>query len=377
MPWKTITPMSLRLEFVQLAIADGANIRSLCRRYEISAMTAYKWVHRFQEGGVAALEDRSRRPLMSPGKIAPQLEQVIIDLRHRHPTWGGRKLRQRLLVMSYKHLPSPSTITAVLRRQGLLDQAHQRPTRDLQRFQAPAPNALWQMDFKGDFPLIIGRCYPFTVLDDHSRFSLGLIACPNQRLETVRHHLGLVFHRYGLPQRILADNGGPWGSCGQDGYTQLELWLIRLGIEVSHSRVCHPQTLGKEERFHRTLQADLLSSRSFTDLCHCQDEFNLWRDVYNLERPHEALQMAVPASRYQPSVRIFPQVLPPVEYPSGDLVRKVQAEGRFSFRNRLFKVGKAFVGLPIALRPTTTDGLYDVYFCWKRVAQINLKDHIA
>ncbi len=377
MPWKTTTPMSLRVEFVQLALADGANIRSLCRHYEVSAMTAYKWIHRFQEGGVAALEDRSRRPHMSPDKIAPQLEQAIIDLRHRHPTWGGRKLRQRLLVKNYKHLPSPSTITAVLRRQGLLDQAHQRPTRDLQRFQAPAPNALWQMDFKGDFPLLVDRCYPLTVLDDHSRFSLGLIACPNQRLETVRHHLGLIFHRYGLPQRILTDNGGPWGSCGQDGYTQLELWLIRLGIEVSHSRVCHPQTLGKDERFHRTLQADLLSSRSFTDLCHCQDEFDLWRDIYNLERPHEALQMAVPASRYQPSVRIFPQVLPPVEYPSGDLVRKVQPKGLFSFRNHLFKVGKAFDGFHIALRATTTDGLYDIYFCWKRVAQINLKDHIA
>ncbi len=305
MPWKAATPMSLRLEFVQLALASRANIRMLCRRYGICAMTAYKWIYRFQKGGVAALEDRSRRPHTSPRKIALLLEQAIVDLRQRHPAWGGRKIRQRLLKIGYQDVPSASTVTAVIRRQGLLDSSSSRPTRDLQRFEAPAPNALWQMDFKGDFSLLAGRCYPLTVLDDHSRFALGLMACANQQMETVQDHLCTIFRRYGLPHRILADNGGPWGSCGNEGYTKLELWLIRLGVDMSHSRVCHPQTLGKDERFHRTLKAEVLSQQILTDLEQCQYRFDLWRDIYNLERPHEALQMAVPATRYQPSSRTF------------------------------------------------------------------------
>jgi transposase InsO family protein len=376
MPWKAATPMSLRLEFVQLALAQRANIRSLCRRYGVCAMTAYKWIYRFQKGGVAALEDRSRRPHTSPRKIGSLVEQAIVDLRQCHPAWGGRKIRQRLLMMGSQDVPSASTVTAVLRRQGLLDSLRTRPTRDLQRFEAPAPNALWQMDFKGDFCLLAGRCYPLTVLDDYSRFALGLMACPNQQMETVQHHLCTIFRRYGLPHRILADNGGPWGSCGNEGYTKLEVWLIRLGVDVSHSRVCHPQTLGKDERFHRTLKAEVLTQHILIDLKQCQYRFDVWRDIYNLERPHEALQMAVPATRYQPSSRTFSELLPSIEYGPEDTVRKVQAKGVFSFRNRLFKIGKAFAGLPIALRPTLTDGQYDVFLSSKHVAQINLNNHI-
>ncbi len=376
MPWKTTTPMSQRLEFVQLALADRANIRSLCRRYDVCAMTAYKWIHRFQKGGVAALEDRPRRPHTSPRKIASVIEQAIVDLRQRRPVWGGRKIRQRLLMIGYQKVPSASTVTAVLRRQGLLDSSKNRPTRDLQRFEAPAPNALWQMDFKGDFSLLSGRCYPLTLLDDYSRVALGLMACANQQMETVQEHLRTIFRRYGLPHRILADNGCPWGSCGNEAYTKLEVWLIRLGVNVSHSRVCHPQTLGKDERFHRTLKAEVLSQEIFTDLGQCQYRFDLWRDIYNLERPHEALEMAVPATRYQPSPRTFTDLLPSSEHGPDEIVRKVQAKGEFSFRNQLFKIGKAFAGLPIALRPTLTDGSYDVFLSWKRIAQINLNNHI-
>lgn len=376
MPWKTTTPMSQRLEFVQLALAERSNIRLLCRRFGVCAMTAYKWIDRFQKGGVAALEDHSRRPHRSPHKIASVIEEAIVNLRQRRPVWGGRKIRRRLLMIGYQNVPSASTVTAVLRRQGLLDSSKNRPTRDLQRFEAPAPNALWQMDFKGDFSLLSGRCYPLTLLDDYSRFALGLMACANQQMETVQEHLCTVFRRYGLPHRILADNGCPWGSCGNEAYTKLEVWLIRLGVDVSHSRVCHPQTLGKDERFHRTLKAEVLSQRILTDLGQCQYHFDLWRDIYNLERPHEALEMAVPATRYQPSSRTFTDLLPAIEYGPDDIVRKVQAKGEFSFRNHLFKIGKAFAGLPIALRPTLTDGSYDVFLSWKRIAQINLNNHI-
>ena len=152
--------------------------------------------------------------------------------------------------------------------------------------------------------------------------------------------------------------------------------MIRLGIARSHSRVCHPQTLGKDERFHRTLKAEVLGTRFFESIEHCQHSFDQWRTVYTFERPHEALAMAVPGSRYQPSPREFPDTLAPIEYGPDDLVRKVNARGDISFRGKFFRVGKAFNRYPVALRPTATDELCNVFFCHQHIAQINLINDI-
>jgi hypothetical protein len=219
------------------------------------------------------------------------------------------------------------------------------------------------MDFKGDFFIRTRRCYPLTVLDDHSRFSLLLEACSDRRTETVQGHLVKAFERYGLPYRILTDNGTPWVST--ERYTPLSVWLIRLGIDVCHGRVRHPQTIGKEERFHRTLQAELISTRSFADFGDC------WRDDYNCERPHEGLAMATPASQYTISLRSYPSSLPPIGYGPQDFVRKVQHGGVIYFKGKEHWVGKAFLGYPVGIRPTLSDGLYDVYFCHHKIASID------
>lgn len=373
MPWRTASTMSLRFEFVHLAMADGANVRQLCRRFGISARTAYKWIHRYHEGGAEALEDRSRRPHVSPAQTSSKIEQRIVRLREVHPAWGPRKLRVRLLSHGYADLPSISTIAAILRRNGCVDPSQASKHQPYQRFEAAGPNRLWQMDFKGDFALPNGRCHPLTVLDDYSRYSVALYACADQTERTVQTHLTNIFRRYGLPQRILTDNGGPWGTCGAGTFSSMGVWFLRLGISLSHSRVCHPQTLGKEERFHRTLKAEVIAERSFTSLDDCQQHFDRWRDVYNFERPHQALEMAVPASRYQASVRHFPETLPSIDYGPDDLVRKVSDQGEISFRGKLFKLGRAFYGYPVALRPTLDDGLYHVFFCHQQIAQIDLK----
>src|SRR6266542_1835993 len=197
------------------------------------------------------------------------------------------------------------------------------------------------MDFKGHFATHAARCHPLTVLDDHSRFALGLLACPDQKTHTVQHRLSDIFRRYGLPERMTMDNGSPWGS-NADGFTPLTAWLIRLGIRVSHSRPYHPQTQGKDERFHRTLKLEVLRRYSFPDLNHAQSRFDIWRGTYNLERPHESLTMQVPASRYRPSPRCFPEALPSIEYDSKDLVRKVQNGGEIWFRGHPYKIGNAF-----------------------------------
>jgi transposase InsO family protein len=302
------------------------------------------------------------------------LVAAVLAVRTAHPAWGGRKIRFRLQAQNWSEAPAASTITDILRRHGLIHPEESAKHKAWQRFEAEAPNDLWQMDFKGHFEAAAGRCHTLTVLDDHSRFALGLEACANERRHTVQQRLTTIFRRYGLPRKMLVDNGSPWGSDAAHPYTPLTVWLLRLGVKVSHSSPYHPQTLGKDERFHRTLKAEVLQYCQGLELERCQTRLDAWRLVYNLERPHEALGMAVPMSRYRESPRTFPETIPPLVYGPGDQVRKVQALGWISFRGRYFRLSKAFRGELVALRPTVTDGLWEVYFGQHRIARINLRE---
>jgi transposase InsO family protein len=363
--------MSERQEFVRLASQEGANLSALCRGFGISRKTGYKWLARYRAAGEAGLLDQSRRPHQSPTRTASELEAAVLAVRAAHPAWGGRKLKA-WLERRGTPAPSPSTITAILDRHRVLradDAAIQRPW---QRFAAAAPNDLWQVDFKGVVRLERGDAFPLSILDDHSRFALGLFACSDQQQPTVQAHLSSLFARYGLPRRILTDNGPPWGAAGQDGITALEAWLIRLGIRISHGRFYHPQTQGKVERFHGTLAAEVLRGPSLPDLPTCQQTFDLWRDCYNLERPHDALALAVPLDCYIPSPRQLPQELPPVVYGPDDAVRKVKAHGVISYRGRAYFVGRGFAGLPVAVRRTRDPGHVHVYFCHQRIKDLAL-----
>ena len=374
MPWKEVSAVDLREEFVMLARDEGSCFRALCRRYGISPTTGYKWLGRHAAEGRAGLVDRSRRPLSSPRRTAREVEARVLALRDRHPAWGGRKLRRRLQDLGLDAVPSASTITAILRRNGRLDDAVADRHRAFVRFEHAAPNDLWQMDFKGHFALSQGRCHPLTLIDDHSRFSPGLEACADERASTVRERLTGIFRRYGLPWRILADNGAPWGHDRECRHTRLTIWLLRLDIAVSHGRPYHPQTQGKAERFHRSLAKEVLAGPSPRDLAECQRRFDAWRHVYNAERPHQAIALAVPLQRYRPSVRPFPESLPPLDYDSADIVRKVDTTGRLSWRGRSFRVGKALQGQAVAIRPTITDGRYDVCIGRHAVASIDLSE---
>ena len=374
MPWQEVSTMTLRREFVALAQQEGTNRRALCRRFRISPTTGYKWLARYRAAGAAGLRPRSRRPQHSPRRTPPATEQAILAVRDRHPAWGGRKIRAWLDQRTDTALPSASTITAILRRHGRLDPAEGAKHQPWQRFERPHPNDLWQMDFKGHFPLLQGgRCHPLTILDDHSRFCLELAACADERGPTVQAQLTQVFARYGLPVAILTDNGPPWGaSTTPPVHTALTVWLLRLGVRVLHGRPHHPQTQGKEERFHRTLQAEVLRQRTFADLASCHRPFARWREQYNCERPHEALDDQPPITRYQPSPRVWPQTLPPIEYAPGAVVRIVQAKGEIALHGQFYRVGRAFRGYPVAVRPTTTPQHHTVYFCHAKIAELDL-----
>ncbi|WP_386065468.1 IS481 family transposase [Tahibacter sp. UC22_41] len=370
MPWNARNLMSLRREFVVLAQQESANVSALCRYYGISRKTAYKWLER----GADDTADRSRQPHRSPERTAASVEQKLLRVRDRFPAWGARKLKRFLENAGESDLPAVSTITAVLRRHGRLWPAASSTAKPWERFEHPEPNALWQMDFKGHVAMSTGRCHPLTVLDDHSRFNVLLQACSGESLQNVQTPLIRCFQTYGLPAAICCDNGSPWGTMQrEDRLTTLGVWLIQLGIRLIHARPCHPQTNGKDERFHRTLNIELLQRRVLADLDDAQHALDAFRDDYNLIRPHQAIGMNVPASRYRPSDRRYPATLPPVEYDDQFPIRTVDASGKIDFLGRRYHIGKALRSQRVALRPDTeNDGQFTVYFCHQPVRSIDL-----
>ena len=215
MSWKESDRVSERLEFVRLASVEGANLSVLCERFSVSRKTGYKWLRRWRNEGKAGLADRSRRPKVSPGQTRPELEKLVVELRKKHPAWGGRTLRKRLQVLGHTEVPSSSAITRILHRHNLISKSDSQKHRRFVPFEREAPNELWQVDFKGDFEMTCGkRCYPLTILDDHSRYSLGIVACGKQTRAKVTECFREVFLKYGIPRAIYVDNGNPWGnSC--------------------------------------------------------------------------------------------------------------------------------------------------------------------
>jgi transposase InsO family protein len=375
MPFREVSAMDQKREFVTFATMEGANIRELCRRFGISAPTGYRWLGRYRQEGLAGLFERSRRPRSSPRRAAPAIEAKVLEVRDRsNNVWGGRKIRRVLEDRGEADIPAASTITAILRRHDRLTETglaeHPGPWL---RFERESPNELWQMDFKGHFAIMSGRCHPLTALDDCSRYNLVLAACGDEQGQTVRSALENAFRRYGLPLAMLMDGGSPWSYPGE-ALTAFSVWLMRLGVRVKHGRPRHPQTQGKEERFHRTFKAEVVTGRSFRDLSDCQRAFDAWRGRYNHERPHEALGLATPAQRYRPSSLAFPEVLPPIDYAPGDQVRKVAGDGFISFKNRPWRISKALRGQPVALRPDCEDGVFAVYFCAHRIGAIDLRE---
>jgi transposase InsO family protein len=372
MPWLEVSIMEQRREFVRLASQEGANRRELCRRFGIHPDTAYKWLARLASGE-EALADRSRRPHSSPQRSAAEIEAQVLAVRDAHPAWGARKIG-RVLEARGLIVPAASTIHAILSRHGRIVPPAGAPAMACQRFEMEAPNLLWQMDFKGWIKLADGsRCYPLTIVDDHSRFTPCLKACGDQQSPTVQGHLTTTFQRYGLPEAFFVDNGTPWGDSSGSRWTHLRVWLLKLGVPVIYSRPYHPQGRGKNERFHRTLKAEVFALKRFESQAQVQRALDLWREVYNFERPHEALGQEVPASRYRPCARSMPAKLPLPEYDVGEIVRTVpRSKDYISFKGRLWKVPQAFRGERLAIRPRGKDGHYAICFAAHPIATIDL-----
>lgn len=357
-----------KLHFVELAAKPGSNIRELCRRFDISPTTGYQLLKRYVEEGEAGLAERSRRPVNSPTKTDEAMEKLILELR-AETHWGARKIAKVLsteLDMEVKR----STTHSVLERNGAVALADSQKHTAWKRFEHERPNDLWQMDFMGPVATARGSFEPLTVIDDHSRFNICLLACSDQRSETVQQALTEVFRRFGIPWRMTMDNGSPWGDDGLVLLTRLTAWLIRIGIRVSHSRPYHPQTQGKDERFHRTVREEVTNHITCADQAHLQKALDVFQRRYNYRRPHESLGMDRPSDRYRPSTRSMPKVLLPIDY--GDaLTRNVNKSGKISFRGHELRVGKGCAGMVVGLRPTTEE-LIEVYFCNQQIAVVDM-----
>ncbi|SMD21223.1 Transposase InsO and inactivated derivatives [Rhizobium sp. RU36D] len=370
MAWRARSVVDERLEFCRLADLESSNISALCERFGISRQTGYVWLKRYRSGEM--VEDRSRRPHASPRRTAADLEDAVLAVRDEHPAWGARKIARRLEDMGMT-APCASTVHAILARHDRID-APARSRRATGRFEREAPNLLWQMDFKGYIQLTSGQCcHPLTIIDDHSRFAIGIEACLDQTMLTVRGRLERILRHYGLPLAIYTDNGNPWGTGVPNQWTRLRVWLLKLGIDLIHATPYHPQARGKNERFHRSLKAEVLSFAPLSDMARAQKAFDRWRDLYNHHRPHQGIDMSVPASRYRPSSRAFPKRLPEPEYDSGEILRKVpKTRANVNFKGKLWYVPQAFCGETLAIRQLDRERLYGVFFGATQIAKIDL-----
>lgn len=364
--------MLLREEFIAKVNEKSKNISQLCRDYNISRPTAYKWLARYSLEGCLAFYDRSKKPLRMPSKINDESIDLILKTRDQYPSWGAKKLRQILINAGHKNLPSISTFNRAMHRHNQITKENSEKRKHGLRFERANPNELWQMDFKGYFSLSEGKCYPLTVLDDCSRYSICLKACCAESEIMVHEGLEEAFRRYGLPEAMTMDNGSPWKGGPGQRLSKLTIWLMKLGIRVGHSRPYHPQTQGKDERFHRSLKEEVLKYHNFKDLSDAQLHFNEWQHLYNHVRPHEALNMLCPAQKYKPSLKKFPETLPEIKYESNDEIRHVSRKGEAVFRGKNYYMGECLKGEPVAFRQRG-ENKWDIYYANSRLGGFDEK----
>ena len=300
--------MSERKRFVDAHLRGDYSIAELCRRFGISRKTGYKWLRRFFDG--CELVDRSRRPHSSPHAVARWIEEAIVDSRRQRPLWGPKKLHAVLQRANPgAELPSISTFAAIFKRNGLITprrRKRQTPPSSTPFGQVAAPNDLWCVDFKGQFPVASRQCYPLTVTDAHSRYLLACVALRSTAVAPARRAFECIFDTFGLPDAIRSDNGVPFASRGLGGLSELSAWWHKLGIRHERIEPGKPQQNGRHERMHLTLkqQLALVDARSLRAQ---QSIFDAFRREYNDERPHEALGQKTPAEFYQPSPRRLPE----------------------------------------------------------------------
>ena len=364
MPWKMMDVREQRVQFVVAASRREKSFSALCEEFNVSRPTGRLWLQRYREQGIAGIAERSRAPQHRPRQTPAGLEAQVVELRRQYPDWGARKLQ---VLLSRQGLElTRSTIHRILLRQGLVRE-QDRHAAAVQRFERSQANELWQMDFKG--PLQRGNeTGPLSVLDDHSRYVIALRAMEDLRGETVREQMEGAFAECGVPQAMLMDHGTPWWSMRSGGgLTYLSLWLMRQGIQLHWSGIRHPQTQGKVERFHGALQRAV--DRRIGDEKLTQQWLDEYRWEHNQVRPHEALGMATPASRWRPSARRYDPHPMAYEYEPGAWVLKVDCQGKLDVGGHKWQITKALRGERVQL--IRIEERVQVYYCRTLIRELD------
>ena len=378
MPWEGVTVSEQRRNFIRDYV-DGIYSRvDLAEVFGISRKTAYKWINRFKEEGDRGLEERSRRPHSCPWQTDNEIVQEIIKLRKARPRVGPKKMIRSLRKRHRgKDLPAISTIAHILSREGLAKKPrrHRRAHPGCPKSVAAGPNDIWAADYKGQFRLKNGQyCFPLTVSDLYSRYLLGCDAHPEVSMERTKQYFAWLFHTYGLPNRIRTDNGVPFASCALARLSQLSAWWIKLGIYPELIEPGKPQQNGVHERMHRTLKQEATIPPG-SSLRTQQAKFDSFREEFNTDRPHEALQMACPTEVYRRSSVEMPSRIDRYEYPGHYIVRRVSRCGTIRvFRNQIFVtqvLNEDDVGLE-----EVDDGIYDLYFCFYVLGRYDLRKNM-
>lgn len=363
MPWKECSTVDERMKFIARRL-DGERMSDLCAEFGISRKTGHKIWKRYQDVGVQALENRTRRPYRYANQIPPLLEKYIVKAKRDRLTWGAPKIRE-LVLKKFPSLKPPaiSTIHAVLARNGLVKRQQRRRNKaqGTSLSWSRNPNDIWCADYKGEFMLGDRRyCYPLTITDHCSRF---LIAC--EGLETTKEVFAFkvfdrAFQEFGLPRAIRTDNGVPFASANSlFNLSKLSVWWLRLGIEIERIKPGHPEQNGRHERMHRTLKQETTRPASSNFLLQ-QERFDDFREVYNRERPHAALEMKYPAEVYSKSMRPY-EMLQEFAYPQHDKTIRVTACGRICFDNKKVNLSLVFAGQDVGVKETD-DGIWLVSF---------------
>jgi len=374
MPWSQTSPMDQRTQFIADFLREVLSVTELCDLYGISRKTAYKWIERYLRQGPAGLEERSRRPRLSPNRTPDEVTQALLEARRRHPSWGGKKL---LTLVHKRHsswdLPHRSTVCDILSRHGMVPK--KRARRRIGHPGKPtslilAPNDLWSADFKGQFKTGNGRyCYPLTVTDSYSRYLLGCQGLNSTAVEEAKPVFTRLFREYGLPQRIRTDNGVPFATSTLARLSRLSAWWVRLGILPEFIEPGKPQQNGRHERMHRTLKAETTRPAAGS-LPAQQRKFNVFIDEFNNERPHEALDQQTPAACYRPSTREMPERIPPFVYPDRFEVRYVSGNGGIRWNRDWVNVSTVCIGEYVGLEEID-NGLWNVYFGPLKLGRLN------
>lgn len=369
MPWARTDVSEQRVKFVVRAASRKEHMSELCREFGVSRPTGYRWRRRYEQAGsVTGVVERSRRPQRSPAQTQPACEEQVVALRREHG-WGAKKIA--VLLQEQGTALTVTTINRILKRRGLVKKTDSHAPA-LERFERAAPNELWQMDGKGEYRASDGTCYPLSILDDHSRYAVGLYGLPAFTAALVHPCVVRTFERYGVPEAMLMDRGALWWSSTNGyGLTWLSVRLIEQGIHLHYGRVHHPQTQGKVERFHRTLDEAIRHHGKPRTMEEWPQRLEEFRCTYNRRRPHEALGMQRPAERYCASARSYQGKPQEWEYPNGSLVQRLNSVGCLDWQGQRWFVCEALAGRWVRLEPV--DGLVLVSYRHMYVREIDLR----